>query len=92
MYYRLSCIRSSGEICGYIWITCSQDLFVSVATGTRPLGNADAQIRNSPTVDPTFDGSPVYYGHVWYNGWQTDLDTAQAVALYAVAGQPEPGT
>ena len=91
MYYRLSCVIAGGVIRGYQWRTCSEDLFVAVATGTQPLGDADAQTRNSTAVDPTYDGAPVYYGHVWYGGWITDLETIQAQELYPLAGQPEPG-
>lgn len=92
MYYRLSCVIAGGNICGYQWREIDQDLFVAIATGQQPLGDADAQTRNSPEVDPTFDGSTVYYGHVWYGGWVTDLTAEQAQSLYPLAGQQQAGT
>lgn len=92
LYYRLSCVVAGGSMCGYQWRQIDQDLFVAIATGQQPLGDADAQLRNSPETDPTFDGSPVYYGHVWYGGWITDLTTEQAIELYPLAGQEQPGT
>jgi len=92
MYYRLSCITADGELCGYQWCeNISPQLFQSVAQGQRPLGDQDAQTRNSPTVNANFDGSPVYYGHVWLGGWITDQSAEQAAELYALAAQPEPG-
>jgi hypothetical protein len=91
MYYRLSCITTDGTQRGYQWrdVTCQE--FVNIATGQRPIGDADAQLRNSPAVDVTFDGSTVWYGHVWADGWITNVDQATAEQLYNTVGQTTPG-
>lgn len=93
MFYRLSCITADGTMRGYQWReNISQDLFVSIATGTKPLADADAQTRNSPAVDSTFDGSPVYYGHVWIgNDWVNTLNTTVAKDAFTASGLERPG-
>jgi hypothetical protein len=92
MYYRLSCITADGVIRGYQWREIDQSLFVSIATGQRPIGDSDAQFRNSPEVDTTFDGSTVWYGHVWAApGWVTNVDAATAEQLYLTVGQATAG-
>ena len=93
MYYRLSCITADGTIRGYQWRDITINDFVNIATGQRPLGDADAQLRNSPEVDATHDGSAVWYGHVWQDGsgWLTDLDQDTAEQLYNTVGQEIPG-
>ena len=91
MYYRLSCITADGTIRGYQWRDITVNDFVNIATGQRLLGDSDAQLRNSPEVDPTFDGSAVWYGHVWADGWVTDVDQATAEQLYNTVGRDLPG-
>lgn len=91
MYYRLSCITADGTLVGYQWRDITMSDFVNIATGQRLLGDADAQLRNSPEVDATHDGSAVWYGHVWVNGWVTNVDQATAEQLYNTVGQPTPG-
>ena len=81
MYYRLNCVLESGESRGYQWRELSQQEFVAVATGTRPVGDTESQARDSTDTDPTFTNSTVYYGAVWHNGWVTRLDTSAAEAL-----------
>lgn len=91
MYYRLSCITESGESRGYQWRELDSATFIAIATGTRPLGDAEAQTRDSTDIDSTFGNGTIYYGHVWADGWQTDLSTAEAEALYLTAGHQTPG-
>ena len=91
MYYRLSCITADGTIRGYQWRDITVNDFVNIATGQRLLGDSDAQLRNSPEVDPTFDGSTVWYGHVWADGWVTNIDQATAEQLYNTVGHDLPG-
>jgi len=91
MFYRISCITSSGEIRGYQWRPLDLDLFESIARGQRPLGDADAQQRDSTELDSQGQNRTMYYGHVWHNGWITDLDQPSAQALYAVAGYEKAG-
>lgn len=91
MYYRLSCITADGTQRGYQWRNVTIQEFVNIATGQRPIGDADAQLRNSPVVDATFDGSTVWYGHVWADGWVTDVDQATAEQLYNTVGRDSPG-
>ena len=91
MYYRLSCITADGVIRGYQWREIDLTLFVSIATGQRPMGDADAQLRNEVGRDARFDGSPVWYGHVWQDGWISDIDAATAEQLYNTVGRNSPG-
>jgi len=91
MYYRLSCIIADGTIRGYQWREIDQSLFVSIATGQRPIGDADAQLRNEVGRDDRFDGSTVWYGHVWADGWVTDVDQTTAEQLYLTVGRETPG-
>ena len=93
MYYRLSCITADGVIRGYQWREIDQSLFQSIATGQRPMGDSDAQFRNSPEVDTTFDGSTVWYGHVWSDeqGWITNVDAATSEQLYLTVGRATAG-
>ena len=93
MYYRLSCITADGTIRGYQWREIDQTLFEAIVTGQRPIGDADAQLRNEPGRDARFDGSTVWYGHVWADdqGWITNVDAATAEQLYNTVGQVSPG-
>jgi hypothetical protein len=93
MYYRLSCITADGTPRGYQWRDITVNDFVNIATGQRLLGDSDAQLRNSPEVDATFDGSPVWYGHVWADGqgWVSNVDAATAEQLYNTVGRDSPG-
>lgn len=92
MFYRLHCILESGESRGYQWREIDSATFVAVATGTRPIGDAEAQLRDSTEVDSTFTNSTVYYGAVWSDQWVTDLSTEQAQAIYTTCGQERAGT
>ena len=93
MYYRLSCIIADGTQRGYQWREIDLTVFVSIATGQRPIGDADAQLRNDPARNATFDGSTVWYGHVWQDGtgWITNVDQTTAEQLYLTTGQERPG-
>ena len=93
MYYRLSCITADGTQRGYQWREIDLTMFVNIATGQRPIGDADAQLRNDPARNPIFDGSTVWYGHVWQNGagWITNVDQTTAEQLYNTTGQERPG-
>lgn len=91
MFYRLSCITDTGELRGYQWREVDLNTFVAIATGTRPVGDADAQYRDSTEVDSTAQNRTMYYGHVWHNGWHTDLSAAEAEALYLTAGHERAG-
>lgn len=93
MYYRLSCIIADGTIRGYQWREIDLTLFVAIATGQRPIGDTDAQLRNEVGRDARFDGSTVWYGHVWQDGqgWITNVDAATAEQLYLTVGRETPG-
>ena len=93
MYYRLSCITADGTIRGYQWREIDQRLFEAIVTGQRPIGDADAQLRNEVGRDARFDGSTIWYGHIWQDGpgWVTDVDQATAEQLYNTTGQERPG-
>jgi hypothetical protein len=93
MFYRLSCITDTGEILGYQWKEISQQEYVDIATGTRPLGDAEAQLRDHTDYDTAAQHRTMYYGHVWKydHGWQTDLSVQDAQALYNESGRERPG-
>lgn len=93
MFYRLSCILQDGTIRGYQWREVDQATFVAIATGQRPVGDADAQSRDSTQWDTEAQNRTIYYGHVHKpdHGWITDLSTAEAEALYLTAGYEQAG-
>ena len=91
MFYRLRVGTESGEERGYQWREIALPEFVAIATGTRPLGNEDAQSRDSTKVRADAANRPMHYLAVWHNGWQTDLPIAEAEALYAVAAHEKAG-
>jgi len=92
MFYRLKVGTVEGEERGYQWRDIDQDTFVAIATGTRPLGDADSQTRDSTQVRADAANRPMYYLAVWHNGWTTDLTQADAESLYATSGRETPGT
>jgi hypothetical protein len=91
MFYRLNVGTIQGEARGYQWRELTLDEFVAVATGTKPLGDQDAQRRDSTQVRADAYNRPMHYLAVWSDGWTTDLTTSQAQALYAVAGFEKAG-
>jgi hypothetical protein len=91
MFYRLRVGTESGEERGYQWRELTLEEFVSIATGTRPLGNEDAQTRDSTKVRADAYNRPMHYLGIWYNGWKTDLSPTDAEALYVVAAHEQAG-
>lgn len=92
MFYRLRVGTVEGQERGYQWRDIDLDTFVAIATGTRPLGDADSQTRDSTQVRADAANRPMHYLAVWHNGWCTDLTQTDAVSLYALAGQEQAGT
>ena len=92
MYYRLNVGTIDGESRGYQWRELDSATFVAVATGTRPLGDTEAQARDSTQTRADAFNRPMHYLAVWSDGWVTDLDTATAQALYLTCGQERAGT
>jgi hypothetical protein len=93
MYYRLNCVLESGESRGYQWRELDSATFVAVATGTRPVGDAEAQTRDSPDFDTAAQNRTIYYGAVWVNGqgWAEPVDVITAEAMYLTCGQERAG-
>ena len=91
MFYRLRVGTESGEERGYQWREIALTEFVAIATGTRPLGNEDAQTRDSTQVRADAANRPMQYLAVWHEGWRTDLSVTEAEALYAVAAHERAG-
>ena len=91
MFYRLRVGTESGEERGYQWREITLTEFVAIATGTRPLGNEDAQTRDSTQVRADAANRPMHYLAIWHEGWCTDLSTTEAEALYSVAAHERAG-
>lgn len=93
MYYRLNCVLESGESRGYQWRELDQATFVAVATGTRPLGDTEAQTRDSTDYDTAAGNRPIYYGAVWQpgNGWISQVNTSEAQNLYSTCAYERAG-
>ena len=91
MFYRLNVGTQPGESRGYQWRELEQAEFVSIATGTRPLGDTEAQTRDSTQVRADAYNRPMHYLGVWHDGWKTDLSESEAQALYAVAAFEKAG-
>lgn len=92
MYYRLNVGTQDGLSRGYQWRELDLDTFAAIARGLRPLGDAESQSRDSTQVRADAENRPMYYLGVWHNGWVSDLTLEQAVELYSIAGQAQPGT
>lgn len=82
MLYRINVGTAEGEVRGYQLRELTQDEFVAIVTGTRPLGDEDAQLRDSTTVRADAYNRPMHYLSIWLDGWTTDLTPEQAQALY----------
>jgi hypothetical protein len=91
MFYRINVGTEQGEARGYQWRELDQATFVSIVTGARPLGDQDAQTRDSTQVRADAYNRPMHYLGIWHNGWQTDLSPAEAEALYVVAAHERAG-
>jgi hypothetical protein len=91
MFYRINVGTELGESRGYQWRELTLEEFVSIATGTRPLGDTEAQTRDSTLTRADAYNRPMHYLGIWHNGWQTDLPTAEAEALYALAAHERAG-
>jgi hypothetical protein len=93
MFYRINCILESGESRGYQWRELSQQEFVAIATGTRPVGDTESQTRDSTELDTAAGNRPIYYGAVWQPdfGWVTDVSSADAETLYITCAYERAG-
>lgn len=92
MFYRLACVLADGTLRGYQWRDIDSATFVSIATGTRIEGDADAQTRDSTEFDPTHTNATVYYGAVWTDtGWRNDFTAEQAAETYTTTGRATAG-
>ena len=93
MWHRLGVGTSSGEIRGYQWRDIDLELFTEIATGSRPRGDDDAQLRDSTTVDRMNQNRIMFYCGVENpetGEWVEDLeDPATAFTEWAQEG---PGT
>lgn len=61
MWHRLSVGTSSGLRRGYQWRDIDLELFTEIATGSRPLADEEAQLRDSKTVDRTNKNRIMFY-------------------------------
>lgn len=93
MYYRLQITTDSGEEKGYQWRELDIDLFTQIITGQRPIGDADAQSRDSTQVDTAGENRPMYYSAIWSDsaGWINSATAMQASEYYNTLGQETPG-
>jgi len=91
MFYRINVGTVEGESRGYQWRELTQEEFVSIAIGTRPLGDTEAQSRDSTSTRADALDRPMHYLGIWADGWQTDLSATEAEALYLAAGLEKAG-
>ena len=91
MFYRINVGTAQGESRGYQWRELELEEFVSIATGSRPLGDEQAQTRDSTQTRADAENRPMHYLAIWHEGWCTDLSTTEAEALHAVAAHERAG-
>jgi hypothetical protein len=91
MFYRINVGTVEGESRGYQWRELEQTEFVSIATGTRPLGDTEAQSRDSTSTRADASNRPMHYLGVWADGWVTNVSSAEAEALYIACGHERAG-
>jgi len=91
MFYRINVGTESGESRGYQWRELTLEEFVSIATGSRPLGDEQAQARDSTLTRADAYNRPMHYLGIWLNGWKTDLTISEAEAAYALAAHERAG-
>jgi hypothetical protein len=94
MYYRLNVGTIDGESRGYQWRELDSAAFVAIATGTRPLGDTEAQARDSTQTRADAFNRPMHYIGVWIDGtgWVSDMSTAAAEAVFTACGREKAGT
>lgn len=93
MLYRINVGTIDGEARGYQWRELDFDLFARIITGQRPLGDLDAQTRDSTNVRADAYNRPMHYLAIWSNdtGWIDSATTLQASEYYTTLGQETPG-
>jgi len=92
MFYRISVGTADGEQRGHQWRELPIDLFTQIITGQTPLGDADAQTRDSTAVRADAANRPMHYLAIWGNtGWIDSATTLQASEYYTTLGQATPG-
>jgi hypothetical protein len=93
MYYRLNVGTIDGESRGYQWRELDPATFVAVARGTCPLGDTEAQARDSTLTRADAFNRPMHYLAVWVpgTGWAEPVDAATAEVMYLTCGQERAG-
>jgi hypothetical protein len=92
MLYRIKIGTSDGLERGYQWRELEIDLFTQIITGQRPLGDADAQTRDSTEVRADAENRPMHYLAIWgTDGWIDSANILQASDHYNTLGQETPG-
>jgi len=104
MWYLLQVGTLEGEICGHQWRELDpqepgdQALFLAAARGQRPLGDAEAQTRDSVQWDTAAQNRTQFYLGVWNRAtcaWSPQVTESQAQALWSAGScafeQPEGG-
>jgi hypothetical protein len=93
MYYRIKIGPVTGQERGYQWRELDIDLFTQIITGQQPLGDADAQSRDSTAVRADAENRPMHYLAIWGNpGWIDSATALQASDYYTSVGRETPGT
>lgn len=86
MTYRLEVTNQAGIVRGYQnRDTLDIETFTQIVTGQKPLGDADAQTRDSTAIDSSFTNLPCYYTAVFNddtNDWVRSADPADIDRLY----------
>jgi hypothetical protein len=92
MFYRIKIGTESGLHRGHQWRELEFDLFSQIITGQKPLGDADAQTRDSTAVRADADNRPMHYLAIWGNtDWIDSATTLQASDYYTSVGRETPG-
>jgi len=90
MWHRLRIGTLAGEECGYQWRDIDFALFAAVLAGERPLGDAEAQSRDSTDWDTAAQNRAMHYLAVWNTdtqAWSTGSESADtAYTAWAAAG------
>jgi len=92
MWHRLKVGTQSGIECGYQWRDIDLELFTSIATGDGPLGDTDAQSRDSSAINAVAANRTMYYLGVWdqdsneYTNTVLDEDAENCFTQWAQEG------
>jgi hypothetical protein len=83
--YRISVYTQDGQDRGYQIRDLDRDLFAQIVLGQSPVGDSEAQTRDSSDVDTTFTNQTCVYHSVWSNSeqaWIRSIDPEEIDVWY----------